>query len=113
KLLVGEGRLWKLLVAHSVHLIWSLRCERVIRNESRAFSKNEIKNRWTKMMNSRLDLDRSMTHPRFEKKVLSKMLVLQMWKGVLLKEQNLPNDWADENVNGVLVGICNRRRCQF
>ncbi|KAJ3792916.1 hypothetical protein GGU11DRAFT_692739 [Lentinula aff. detonsa] len=32
RMLTGDARLWKLIIAHSAYLIWTLRCERVIRN---------------------------------------------------------------------------------
>ncbi|KAJ3999730.1 hypothetical protein F5050DRAFT_1797644 [Lentinula boryana] len=105
KPLTGETRLWKILVAHSAYLIWTMRCERVIHNEGRPFSESEVRNRWVKAINGRLDLDRNMTSQRYEKKALSKRLVLQTWKRVLMNEENLPKDWTDGRIDGVLVGI--------
>ncbi|KAJ4490420.1 hypothetical protein J3R30DRAFT_3277339, partial [Lentinula aciculospora] len=74
------------LVIQSAHLIWSLRCERVIRNEGRNFTENEIRYRWVKKVNDLLELDRNMMHRKYEKKALSKRLVLQSWKGILVNE---------------------------
>lgn len=53
-------------------------------------------------MNKQLTLDRDMTHPRFEKKALSKELVLGIWKGALHNEKELEEDWVKSKV---LVGI--------
>ncbi|KAJ3978666.1 hypothetical protein F5890DRAFT_1655098, partial [Lentinula detonsa] len=102
---VGDARCWKLLIAHSSYLIWTMRCERVIKNDGRPFHEGEVRNRWVKAMNGRLESDRNMTNPRYEKKALNKRLVLQTWKGVLLNERTLPKDWTDGRVDGVLVGI--------
>ncbi|KAJ3727986.1 hypothetical protein DFJ43DRAFT_962098, partial [Lentinula guzmanii] len=84
---------WKLLIAHSSYLIWTMCCERVIKNDERPFHESEVCNRWVKAMNGRLELDCNMTNPRYEKKALNKRLVLQTWKGVLLNERALPKDW--------------------
>ncbi|KAJ3738034.1 hypothetical protein EV360DRAFT_58497, partial [Lentinula raphanica] len=105
KLLQGESRLWKLIIAHSAYLIWNLRCERVISNDGQPFPENEVRNRWLKVINNRLELDRRMTNRRYEAKALPKRLVLQTWKEVLADEEKLPKDWTDEHINGVLVGI--------
>ncbi|KAJ3721118.1 hypothetical protein C8R42DRAFT_721844 [Lentinula raphanica] len=110
KPLVGQARFWKLLVAHSALLIWALRCERVINNAGRPFPEDVVRNRWIKIMNGRLELDRNMTSARYEKRALSKRLVLQTWKGVLLNKGRLPKDWTDERINGVLVGIAGSDR---
>ncbi|KAJ4482343.1 hypothetical protein J3R30DRAFT_3458588 [Lentinula aciculospora] len=110
KLLLGEARLRKLIIAHSAYLIWTLRCERVISNNGRPFPENEIRNRWLKAINNRRELDRRMTHQRYEVKTLSKRLVLQTWKGVLADEGELPKDWMDERISGVLVGMAGSSR---
>ncbi|KAF8918527.1 hypothetical protein CPB85DRAFT_1213633, partial [Mucidula mucida] len=65
-------------------------------------SPEQVKNRWKKMINKRLELDCLMTHRRFGKKALSKKKVLMTWKGSLKDEHNLPKDWTE--VGGVLVG---------
>lgn len=54
-------------------------------------------------MNDRLELDKNMTHPKYEKQSLSGKLVLSTWKGALLNEARLPDDWL--GISGVLVGM--------
>ncbi|KAJ4475513.1 hypothetical protein J3R30DRAFT_3375716 [Lentinula aciculospora] len=108
KILQGESRLWKLLIAQSAHLIWALHCERVIRNEGRNFTENKIRNRWVKKVNDLLELNRNMTHRKYDKKALSKRLVLQTWKGILVNEDRLPRDWMDYWIDRVLVGTTGR-----
>ncbi|KAJ3718590.1 hypothetical protein DFJ43DRAFT_1005821 [Lentinula guzmanii] len=78
-------------------------CSRVIENEGRAFSTQEVYSRWYKLTNDRSEPDRQMTHQKYGKKALSKKLVLQTWKSILAHEEPLPQDWT--TMNGVLVGI--------
>ncbi|KAJ3780058.1 hypothetical protein GGU10DRAFT_279975, partial [Lentinula aff. detonsa] len=52
--------------------------------------------RWLKMMNDRLEMDCDMTNGRYERKALSKRLVLQTWKGTLSNEKSLPKDWIED-----------------
>ncbi|KAJ4464950.1 hypothetical protein C8R41DRAFT_912550 [Lentinula lateritia] len=102
-ILTGDCRLWKLLIALSAYLIWTLRCERVIANEGRPFQQIEIQNRWNKSINNQLKMDCQMAHKRYEEKALPRGLVIQTWRGVIKDEKNLPMDWID--TDGVLVGI--------
>ncbi|KAE9383051.1 hypothetical protein BT96DRAFT_844644, partial [Gymnopus androsaceus JB14] len=46
RILAGESRLWKILIAESAYLIWIMRCERVIANDHMPFSESEVENRW-------------------------------------------------------------------
>ncbi|KAJ3916129.1 hypothetical protein F5877DRAFT_47199 [Lentinula edodes] len=106
--LIGDCRLWKLLIAHSAYLIWVLQCERVIGNDGSAISNAEVRNRWCKMINDLLRMDCCMTNKRYESKALPKGLILQTWRGILKDEGNLPKDWT--NTNGVLVGTTEKER---
>ncbi|KAG1889238.1 hypothetical protein F4604DRAFT_1505893, partial [Suillus subluteus] len=91
----------------SAHLIWKLRCERVIKfnnKEDKFHSKNEIHNRWVATLNKRLNFDKLFTDTlRYGKKALRENLVLRTWSGVLLDEDDLPDNWIRQS--GVLVGI--------
>jgi len=49
-----------------------------------------------------------MTHPCYETKALSKILVTQTWEGTLMGEKELPEDWTTKS--GVLVGITRGQR---
>jgi len=102
-LLKGDARLWKIIITESAYLIWRLRCERVIQKTGQAFTREEISNRWIKMMNERLQLDRRMTNKHFERKAINKSIVEQTWKRVIHGAKNLDKDWIT-NI-GVLVGI--------
>ncbi len=46
-------QLWCILSTEALHLVWKLRCERVIQNEGRQFSEQEIANRFFATMNSK------------------------------------------------------------
>lgn len=97
-------RLYSILMTETAHLVWKMRCERVINNEGKEHTKAEARNRLYAAINKRLELDREMTNPRYERKALKKSVVIQTWKGLLQNEENLPTDWISAS-SGVLVGI--------
>ncbi|KAG1856194.1 hypothetical protein C8R48DRAFT_749170 [Suillus tomentosus] len=111
KRLEGKSRLFSILTCESAHLIWKLRCERVIKfnnEEDKFHSKNEICNRWILTINKRLKYDKILTNTaRYGKRALKESLVLQTWSGVLLDEDDLPDNWIKHA--GVLVGILPQR----
>ncbi|KAG2752749.1 hypothetical protein P692DRAFT_201706744 [Suillus brevipes Sb2] len=101
KRLEGKSRLFSILTYESAHLIWKLRCERVMRfnNEGDKFhSENKICNRWISTINKILT-----NTARYSKRALKESLVLRTWSGVLLDEDELPDSWI--KYAGVLVGI--------
>ncbi len=95
--------MYRLIMSESAHLIWKIRCERVIQMEGEEIPLNKINNRWIEIMNTRLDLDRKMTHSKYKKKSLSKKLVQNTWKNTLRDERLFPEDWVTNS--RVLVGI--------
>ncbi|KIJ06161.1 hypothetical protein PAXINDRAFT_92421 [Paxillus involutus ATCC 200175] len=107
----GKSRLFTILMSESAHLIWKLRCERAIKLEgdtSKFHTREEIQNRWIFAMNSRLKMDMLLTdRARYGKKAIPQKTVLQTWSGVLLDEDNLPDNWIWQS--GVLVGITSQR----
>ncbi|KAK7037502.1 hypothetical protein VNI00_010994 [Paramarasmius palmivorus] len=103
KMKKGESRLWRILITESAYLIWLLRCEREMREDYKPPSKEIIVNRWEKAINDRLQLDRRMSHRKFETKAISASMVKGTWKGILKGEKALPEDWVTKS--GVLVGI--------
>ncbi|PBK84287.1 hypothetical protein ARMGADRAFT_1048260 [Armillaria gallica] len=98
-----KERFFKIVVSSSVQTIWNTWCERVIQQDNIPFTPEEIRNRWMKKINRRLELDCLMTKERFGKKALRKDLVIQTWAGSILNEHQLPQDWTE--VGGVLVGM--------
>jgi len=95
----GANRLWRILISKSAHLIWKLRCERVIRNENTPYTSEEIRNKWYKMMDERLETDCRMTMPRYGKKGLKTKVVALTWKSTLENEEDLPRNWT-------VVSVC-------
>ncbi|KAJ7256662.1 hypothetical protein C8J57DRAFT_958204, partial [Mycena rebaudengoi] len=77
----GTVRPYWILMAESSYLIWKLRCERVIQNDGKWPTDQEIRDQWAKMLNARLKLDCSMTDTRYEKKALSVKSVLNTSSG--------------------------------
>ncbi|KAI0030514.1 hypothetical protein K488DRAFT_87675 [Vararia minispora EC-137] len=95
-------RLFRITIAESARLIWILRCERVIQNKTT--SHNSALNRWTAMMDSRLQLDVAMTSRTLGRFALPRTLVLNTWSRVIRLDGPLTEtDWVHHK--GVLVGI--------
>ncbi|KAJ7891129.1 hypothetical protein B0H13DRAFT_2234834 [Mycena leptocephala] len=88
------ARLYKILMTESAHVIWKLRCDSVIGREGTPPSTHQVHNRWVKVMNERLEIDQH---------ALSPALVLDTWRGTLLDEDTLPDNWLREP--GVLVDV--------
>jgi hypothetical protein len=96
----GSGVRWP-------HFIWKLRCERRISmgdSPEAQHTTHEIHNRWLRVINNKLTMERLLTdRRRYGKKALSVQAVTQTWDEVLLDRMNLPNNWTKQA--GVLVGI--------
>jgi len=100
----GASRLAIILMSEAAHLIWVLRCERVI--QGRHHSDNEIDARWKIAINTRLTSDKIIaTRIKRENKFTN--LVINTWKPLLTKDGPLPHNWI--NNREVLVG----RRPQY
>jgi ribonuclease HI len=95
----GPSRLLQILIAESAHLIWALRCERVI--QEKTFSITEIKARWTNAINRRLTEDKIIA-TRIKKDKATERKVKATWEAALKKSQDLPNRWLQ--IREVLVG---------
>ncbi|KAH9849471.1 hypothetical protein C2E23DRAFT_839328, partial [Lenzites betulinus] len=81
--------LWKVLITESAYGIWKMRCERVIQNEGKSFTENEVENRWYGMINRRLTLDRNTTAKHLGKRSLDKEEVRRMWQPILAKDTRI------------------------
>ncbi|KAJ3733993.1 hypothetical protein DFJ43DRAFT_1131013 [Lentinula guzmanii] len=97
----GDARFLRIVTSESTHLIWKLRCERVIQGRNSP-SPEEVTRKWKKSIEARIGLDRLMVTAQFRKRSLSKGLVERTWRSVISDEDNLPEDWTGEA--GVLVG---------
>ena len=101
----GAERLARIAIVESIHLIWKLRCERVIGGQGREdlmHSHAEIRNRWYRAINQRLTIDQAITSRKYGKKAQDRAKVIGTWQGVLMNEEDLPEDWIGKA--GVLVG---------
>ncbi len=100
----GAKRLLQILLSEAAHLIWVLRCERVILDPDdppRFHTEEEINARWLRAINTRLTDDRIIaTKIRRDERTLR--LVRETWK--LISQQSLanPDDWLYNRE--VLVG---------
>ncbi|KAJ7740169.1 hypothetical protein B0H14DRAFT_3609685 [Mycena olivaceomarginata] len=103
----GANRLYRIMISETAHLIWKLRCIRVIERGSdptKYFTETEIHSRWLSCINSRLRSDFLLTdRKKFGTRALNFKEVLKTWKGVLKDTENLPD--AKIAQSRVLVGI--------
>jgi hypothetical protein len=102
----GANRLYRIIISESAHLIWKLRCNRVVGTNNTPEqwpTQQEIKNKWLSAINKRLAFDQAMTSSRYGRKALQSNIVLETWSGTLHQEESLPDNWLRSS--GVLVGI--------
>ncbi|TFK80162.1 hypothetical protein K466DRAFT_638221 [Polyporus arcularius HHB13444] len=95
--------LWCILCTEAGHLIWKLRCERVIQHGGAEFTKREITNRFYAALDARLTLDRRVAAMASSKRALKPDDVERIWMPVLDNSKELPPNWVVQS--GVLVGI--------
>ncbi|RDX41342.1 RnaseH-domain-containing protein [Lentinus brumalis] len=101
----GTQRLYRIVTTEATHLIWRVRCERVIQHAgdpAQWATVREIRNRWTAAINRRLGMDQSLTTERLSKYAVPRTTVLATWTSILTDGKNLPEDWIGKP--GVLVG---------
>ncbi|KAG2336829.1 hypothetical protein BDR05DRAFT_896211, partial [Suillus weaverae] len=111
KIMTGKNRLLMIILSKSAHLLWKIRCERVIKFENnieKHHSSIETYNRWIHAMNMRLKFDRLLTNSkRYCKKAIQAEKVMKTWSGLLLNEDGLPDNWVHQS--GVLVSMVSCR----
>ncbi|KAF8257150.1 hypothetical protein EI94DRAFT_1633661, partial [Lactarius quietus] len=95
----GVTRLLQILISEATHLIWVLRCERVIQEKIHAAS--EAKARWFKAINRRLMEDKIIATKIKHDDQYTKLIVAT-WEDPLTKFSDLPPDWIQNRE--VLVG---------
>ena len=101
------ARLWRIMVSESAHLIWRMRCERVIGHaddEDWQHSQEEIAARWMATMNSRLRRDVEGTDKKYGRIALKGNLVSNTWRELIANGTALPEGWIKKKKK-VLVGI--------
>ncbi|KAJ7940068.1 hypothetical protein B0H13DRAFT_2226252 [Mycena leptocephala] len=103
KKVTEANRLFKILVSESAFPIWKFRCDRLMSRKS-YHSDSEIHNSWIACINKRLKTDRLLTDTsRYGSRALDIKTVVKTWDGVLMDNENLPDNWIWQS--GVLVGV--------
>ena len=97
--LKGATCLLQILTSEAAHLIWVLRCKRVIQNKNH--TRNEIGLRWHKAINRRLTEDK-INATMVTWKLPFSQLVKATWEPVLKKSSDPPIEWINDRE--VLVG---------
>jgi hypothetical protein len=95
----GPTRLLQIIISESAHLIWAIRCERVIQTKN--LSATEIRTKWLNVMNRRLTEDRIIA-TKIKRDKESERKVRHTWEAVLRKSQDLQDGWIQDRE--VLVG---------
>ncbi|KAI0254791.1 hypothetical protein BJV78DRAFT_1182939, partial [Lactifluus subvellereus] len=85
------------------HLIWVLRCERVI--QERTHSIGKIHHRWLSTINAR-PTDDGITATKIKRDKRTIQKVKDTWEYVLRNQMDLPDDWITSRE--VLVGRTRR-----
>jgi len=86
----GTVRLTQILISEAAHLIWVLRCERVIQNKTH--TAQETKSRWIKAINRRLTDDK-ITATKIKRNEPFTRLVEATWDKLLRKSSDPPRNW--------------------
>ena len=89
----AAARLMRILITESAHLIWVLRCERVM--QGKTHTEREIRSRWTRTINKRLTEDRIIT-TKIKRDTAAKQLVTDTWEHVLKRSGDLPSRWLTQ-----------------
>ncbi|TBU36197.1 hypothetical protein BD309DRAFT_878765, partial [Dichomitus squalens] len=95
--------LWTILWSETVHLIWKLHCERVIRKNGEEFTFQEVKNAWHATIERRLTLDRRTAVLAKGKTDLKQGDVECIWAPIVENYRDLPKGWVGNS--RVLVDI--------
>jgi hypothetical protein len=93
-------RLLQIIISEAAHLVWVLRCERVIQEKN--LDEQGISRRWYRAINERLTTDRIIAHQVKRDHKLTKLAKLT-WKKLLEQNGTLPSNWFQKRE--VLVGI--------
>ena len=109
KTVPAQARLWRILITESAHLIWRLRCERVIGHDEDTnweHTAKAVAAKWRRVMDSRLRQDVTATSPRFGRLAVDAKLVRDTWRDLVptQKSASAQGQWT-RSIDRVLVGI--------
>ena len=92
----GATRLLKILISESAYLIWTLLCERTIREQ--VHTDREVNARWRQAINKRLTEDK-ITATTVLKNERYITIATSTWDRALHKRhRDLPEDWMNRSV---------------
>ncbi|KAH8984310.1 hypothetical protein EDB92DRAFT_1803196, partial [Lactarius akahatsu] len=92
----GATRLLKIIISESAYLIWTLRCERIIRGK--IHTEKEVVSKWLQAINRRLSEDKTTATKVLRKKYYIN-IVDNTWSRALYKRHcDLPRNWMNRNV---------------
>lgn len=102
KKLTGANRLYRIIIFESAHLIWKIRCMGLFETdpEKPEITEKEIHNKWIKMINLRLELDKALTNDKFQEKSMPRRKVLQTWRNTIENEKKT-YQWTGSNQTGL------------
>lgn len=89
----GACRLLQILLSEGTHLIWVLRCERVIKDTNHWHPEEEIHTHWLQAINLWLTKDK-LYATKIKCNKDTYQLVKNTWQPVLQQIRNLPNNWV-------------------
>jgi ribonuclease HI len=92
-------RLLQIILSEAAHLIWVIRCERVIHGTN--LDEQGINKRWYRVINERLTTDRITAH-KIRRDTKTTKLAKHTWKHLLERNGTLPENWFQNRE--VLVG---------
>ena len=93
-------RLLQIIISEAAHLVWVLRCERVIQEKN--IDEQGISTRWHRAINERLTTDRITAYQTKRDQKFTK-LAKHTWKKPLKQSGTLPVNWFQNRE--VLVGM--------
>ncbi len=88
----GRTRLLQILISEASHLIWVIRCKRVIHKNNKQHANQEINARWLKIINDRLTVDR-ITATKIKRDKKHTNLVNAAWEKTLETRGILHQNW--------------------
>ena len=88
----GQTRLLQILISEASHLIWVIRCERVIHD--REHTMQEIEMRWKRKINERLTTDQ-ITTTKIKGDKQNTTLTNATWEEALKKQNIMHENWLN------------------
>ena len=92
----GATCLLKIIISEAAYLIWTLRCERTIRDKEH--TEKEIESKWRKTINRRLSEDKTTATKVLRKKHYINTAQSTWAEALHTRHSDLPEDWINRNV---------------